>query len=132
MLVAAVALGLALAGTATAHPLGNFTVNHYAGIELAGDSVYVRYVLDLAEIPTFQLGGGVRAPGFARTVEESLELRLDGRRIPLRPVRRRVSVRDGAGGLQTLRFEVVYAAPASGGSLSFAHPGVAPTRRGGE
>ena len=119
-LVAVIALGLALTATASAHPLGNFTVNHYAGIELAGDRVYVRYVLDLAEIPTFQFGDEVRAPGFATTVAKSLELRLGGRRVALRPLSRRVSSRDGAGGLQTLRFEVVYAAPATGGSLSFA------------
>jgi ABC-type nickel/cobalt efflux system permease component RcnA len=119
-LVAVIALGLALAATASAHPLGNFTVNHYAGIELAGDRVYVRYVLDLAEIPTFQFRDEVRAPGFATTVAKSLELRLGGRRVALRPLSRRVFSRDGAGGLQTLRFEVVYAAPATGGSLSFA------------
>ena len=92
-LVAAIALGLALAATASAHPLGNFTVNHYAGIELAGDRVYVRYVLDLAEIPTFQFGDEVRAPGFATTVTKNLELRLGGRRVALRPLSRRVSSR---------------------------------------
>ena len=41
-LVAAIALGLALAATAGAHPLGNLTLNPNAGIELAGDRVYVR------------------------------------------------------------------------------------------
>ena len=119
VLVAAIVLGLAISGTASAHPLGNFTVNHYAGVELAGDRVYVRYVLDLAEIPTFLFGDEVREPGFATTVARSLELRLDGRRVGLRPLSRRVSSREGAGGLKTLRFEVVYAAPATGGVLSF-------------
>ena len=41
-------------GTALAHPLGNFTVNRYARIELYRDAVDIHYVLDLAEIPTFQ------------------------------------------------------------------------------
>ena len=41
---------------ASAHPLGNFTINHYAGIEVAGSDVYVRYALDVAEIPTYQMG----------------------------------------------------------------------------
>jgi len=50
--LAVVAVVLAQPREASAHPLGNFTVNHYAGIEVAGDRVYVRYVLDLAEIPT--------------------------------------------------------------------------------
>ena len=98
LLVAAIALVLAIAGTASAHPLGNFTVNHYAGIELAGDRVYVRYVLDLAEIPTFQFGDDVRAPASRRPSRGSLELRLDGRRVALRPVAHRVVARDGAGG----------------------------------
>ena len=120
LLVAAIALVLATAGTASAHPLGNFTVNHYAGIELAGDRVYVRYVLDLAEIPTFQFGDDVRAPGFASTVARSLELRLDARRVVLRPVAHRVVARRGAGSLKTVRFDAVFSAPASGSALTFA------------
>ena len=116
---AAIGLVLAMAGGASAHPLGNFTINHYTGIELAGDTIYVRYVLDLAEIPTFQLGEGVRAPGFAATVARRLDLRVDGVRARLRPLARRVVARPGAGGLTTLRFDAVYAARASGTSLSF-------------
>jgi ABC-type nickel/cobalt efflux system permease component RcnA len=119
VLIAAAAVVLAGAGTASAHPLGNFTVNHYAGIELAGDRVYVRYALDLAEIPTFQFGRDVRRPGFAATVARQLELRLDGRRVPLRPVTHRVAERAGAGGLKTLRFDAVLSAQATGRSLSF-------------
>ena len=53
-----------LPGAASAHPLGNFTVNHFAAVDLAGNGVYVRYALDLAEIPTFQEGAEVRKPGF--------------------------------------------------------------------
>src|SRR5262245_31118584 len=44
-----------LAPTVTwAHPLGNFTVNHYSRLEPTIDSVQIVYVLDMAEIPTFQ------------------------------------------------------------------------------
>jgi len=39
---------------ASAHPLGNFTINRYSRIEVAPERVTVRYVLDLAEIPTLQ------------------------------------------------------------------------------
>ena len=39
---------------AAAHPLGNFTINRYSRVELSGDRLYVLYVLDMAEIPTFQ------------------------------------------------------------------------------
>jgi hypothetical protein len=39
--VVAAAAALAQPRPAAAHPLGNFTVNHYAGIELAGNRVFV-------------------------------------------------------------------------------------------
>ena len=71
---------LASVGSAAAHPLGNFTVNHYAGIEVSGDTIYVRVALDLAEIPTFQTGDRVRSPGYAAALARELELSVDGRR----------------------------------------------------
>ncbi len=40
--------------TALAHPLGNFTINHFARIETGSDRARIRYVVDLAEVPTFQ------------------------------------------------------------------------------
>ena len=39
---------------ALAHPLGNFTVNTLSIIEVAPEQVTVEFVLDMAEIPTFQ------------------------------------------------------------------------------
>ena len=45
-------IALAAPSAAFAHPLGNFTVNRLASVDLAGDRVYIRYVLVLAEIPT--------------------------------------------------------------------------------
>ncbi len=45
---------LALPIVAGAHPLGNFTINHYSRLEPIGDRLRVTYVLDMAEIPTFQ------------------------------------------------------------------------------
>lgn len=117
-LLAAVVVLLAPA-TASAHPLGNFTVNRYAGIELAGDSVYVHYALDVAEIPTYQLGSQIRAPGYPARLARELELTLDGRRVPLRVLDHRVSSRPGAGGLPTLRLDVVYGSDRSGRDLRF-------------
>ena len=110
---------LAAPASALAHPLGNFTVNRQTEIELSGGRVYIHYALDLAEIPTFQLGAQVRAAGFAPETARGLELRLDGRRAPLRLLERRVSERPGAGGLKTLRFDAVYAAAGSGSRLTF-------------
>jgi ABC-type nickel/cobalt efflux system permease component RcnA len=39
---------------AHAHPLGQFSINHFARIEISSERVRVRYVIDLAEVPTFQ------------------------------------------------------------------------------
>jgi nickel/cobalt exporter len=117
--VLAVLAALLGAEAAQAHPLGNFTVNRYAGIEVAGNTIYVRYALDLAEIPAYQLGREVRGRGYPARLARELELRVDGRRIPLRPLERRVVASPGAGGLETLRLDVVYEAAASGEELSF-------------
>ena len=52
-IAATVALAL-LVPAAAAHPLGNFTVNQYTRLDLWRTDVSIRYVLDMAEIPTFQ------------------------------------------------------------------------------
>ena len=38
--------------SAFSHPLGIFSVNRYARIELAGRKLSVRYVMDMAEVPS--------------------------------------------------------------------------------
>jgi nickel/cobalt exporter len=42
------------AGRASAHPLGNFSINQYEGLTLRPDRVEVAAVVDAAEIPTMQ------------------------------------------------------------------------------
>src|SRR5262245_50776676 len=65
------ALVLAATGTAaTAHPLGNFTINHFTRLEIGSQRIAVRYVVDMAEIPAFQelqsIGGdGAQLPAAA-------------------------------------------------------------------
>lgn len=51
MLLAAV-LAVAGAAPAGAHPLGNVSVNHYAGLIVGQSQIRIDYVLDLAELPT--------------------------------------------------------------------------------
>jgi len=46
---------LAVAGLAMAHPMGNFSVNHYARLEPGASGLTLTYVLDLAELPTTEL-----------------------------------------------------------------------------
>jgi nickel/cobalt transporter (NicO) family protein len=36
---------------AEAHPLGTFTINQYSRIEVSRDTIHLRYVVDMAEIP---------------------------------------------------------------------------------
>ena len=110
---------LAVPGLASAHPLGNFTINRYAGIEVAGSDIYVRYALDVAEIPTYQLGSEIRKPDYPAALARDLVLTLDGRRVPLRVVEHRAVTRPGAGGLKTIRLDVVYRARGDGAELAF-------------
>ena len=102
---------LALPAAASAHPLGNFTVNRFSRIEVAGPRVYVRYVLDLAEIPTFQ-AGKIDAQLYARRIARGAQLTVNGRRVRLIPVETALAHPAGAGGLKTTRFEVVLRGPA--------------------
>jgi nickel/cobalt transporter (NicO) family protein len=120
--VAALVAGLllAFAGTAAAHPLGNFTRNQYTGLRLLPDRVEVDYVVDMAEIPAFQTRQEIDANG-DQTVSPAeaaawrdascprlaagLVLRLAGRRLGLATVTSRLSFPPGAGGLPTLRLE---------------------------
>ena len=49
------AVGAALtASSALAHPLGNFTTNQLAQVRIDERQARIHYVLDQAEIPTFQ------------------------------------------------------------------------------
>ena len=53
LLLALAALSIGPAA-AFAHPLGNFTINHFAGIRIGSDRIALDVVIDRAEIPTFQ------------------------------------------------------------------------------
>ena len=49
------AIGIMLMPVAVhAHPMGNFSVNHYAKITIENGAIEVRYLIDMAEIPTYQ------------------------------------------------------------------------------
>ena len=117
-------VALAAPAAASAHPLGNFTVNRFSGIELSGDRVYVKYVLDMAEIPAYQerqkIGDkSVYERDLAARIGRGLDVRLDGRKATLTPLDHALAFPPGAAGLRTLRFEAVYSAPASSGRLEF-------------
>jgi nickel/cobalt transporter (NicO) family protein len=106
----AVVLVLLGAGSADAHPLGNFSVNHLSTVSISSNEVGVRYVLDQAEIPTVQERGLSRAEVLRRKlaeVERGLRLTVDGRPTVLRAAGRpALTFPPGAGGLATTRVEL--------------------------
>jgi len=117
---------LGLCRLASAHPMGNFSVNHYSRIDLQSDRVIVRYFIDLAEIPTYQelQQGNIAATSMgqnsaavvhyvaARGAElgHGLILDIDGTQIPMRLVSSGVIFPPGAGGLPTMKMGFVYEA----------------------
>ncbi|MGH9223906.1 MAG: nickel transporter, partial [Acidimicrobiales bacterium] len=60
--VAGIAL-VSMPGSASAHPLGNFTVNVFSGLRVGPDRVDVELVVDMAEIPAFQARRDADAAG---------------------------------------------------------------------
>jgi nickel/cobalt transporter (NicO) family protein len=111
---------LALPPLAAAHPLGNFTVNRFSRIEVSGPRLYVRYVLDLAEIPTFQ-AGRIDARAYAMRIAQNARLVVDGRPAALVPVRRALGHPLGAGGLHTTRLELILRGPVLRGRVFVAY-----------
>ena len=111
---------------AVAHPMGNFSVNHYSRITLESDRIRVNYFIDLAEIPTYQelqqanlsttsIDPGppvvtnyvaLRGAGLAR----GLVLEVNGTTAPLHLVSSGVIFPVGAGGLPTMKMGFVYEA----------------------
>jgi ABC-type nickel/cobalt efflux system permease component RcnA len=110
VIVCAAVAALVLPVAAQAHPLGNFTVNRFSRVEVVGPRVYVHYVLDLAEIPTFQ-AGVVDAKTYARHIARGAHLIVDGHAARLVPAETSLVHPAGAGGLRTTRVEVVLKGP---------------------
>jgi nickel/cobalt exporter len=107
-------LALLAPAAASAHPLGNFTVNHFTRIETSGDRLYLRYVLDMAEIPTFQNRSDVAAEGekaygdaLAERLRHGLSLTVAGKPAALRELGHELAFPNGVGGLHTTRLEIV-------------------------
>lgn len=106
-----------------AHPMGNFSVNHYSKITFQDNRIEVRYFIDLAEIPTYQelqhgnITAAPNAPAVTRFVSirgaelgRGLTLMMDGKSLPLRLISSGVIFPPGAGGLPTMKMGFVYEA----------------------
>ncbi len=107
------------ASPAAAHPLGNFTVNRAVAVTIGPSQVWVRYVVDMAEIPAFTEKDAIDtdddgavsaaearrwAAGACAAAGAALVATLDGEALPLQPAGApELTFPAGAGGLDTLR-----------------------------
>jgi nickel/cobalt exporter len=132
-LAAFVVLALS-AAEADAHPLGNFTVNHLTEVAAADTGVQLHYILDIAEIPTFQARHQSRAQILQQARQEiarRLVLTVDGRRVALRDAGTELlSFPRGQGGLNTTRIELSLRAAATGARVVTLHDATYPDRLG--
>jgi len=132
LLLAALFALLTLPDGAAAHPLGNFTINHLSQVRISQGSVEVHYILDQAEIPTFQeiqrydrdgdaaISGPERDPLLEHKLAEiapGLRLTVDGRTVPLAaPRASTLAFPPGQGGLALTRVEASFSAAVPPGS----------------
>src|SRR3984957_12006884 len=102
--------------TSFAHPMGNFSVNHYSKVTIKRGSIEILYLIDMAEIPTFQeirqfgitpKADDPSALGYLDRQEQllkaGLSLESDGEVVRLDSISREVTFADGAGGLPTMK-----------------------------
>lgn len=122
-------LSLTLPTAVFAHPLGNFTINHYAGLNVSRESVTIDYVLDMAEIPAFQEiasfdSNGNGQPDAAETVlyhpakceslGSDLDLSINNQPATLTLSSSSIEFPPGAGGLPTLRLTCTFTTSLTG------------------
>jgi nickel/cobalt transporter (NicO) family protein len=124
--LAAVGLLALAVGPVLAHPLGNFTINHYAGIRVEQARVDLDIVIDQAEIPTFTERQRIDTDGDGQVSDSEAEaerqvacnrlapnltMTADGGALALTVQGAGLSFPAGAGGLSTMRLVCEYAAP---------------------
>ncbi len=111
---------LFLAVSAFAHPLGNFSVNQFSQLDVNKNQIKLLQVLDLAEIPTFQLKNeldtdknnvfsneeiNAYAQKITPDISSKLSLTVNNQNVPWQVVSKVAQTVEGAGSLQTLRIE---------------------------
>lgn len=115
-LILVVATLLAAPDPVPAHPLGNFSINHYAGVEVGPEAIAIRYVIDMAEIPTFQeVRESQMVPeeghasalrylaGKIADLQRGLLLEVNGRSAQLGVAATDITFPPGVGGLPTMK-----------------------------
>jgi ABC-type nickel/cobalt efflux system permease component RcnA len=109
--------------------MGNFSINQYSAITVGKGLVRIRFVLDEAEIPTFQDLGSIRPDhstdltpeqrdslinGKVADISRNLSLTVNGSPLALHVDRTLLSFPAGSGGLPTTRLEIYYSASLAG------------------
>uniref|UniRef100_Q025F9 High-affinity nickel-transporter n=1 Tax=Solibacter usitatus (strain Ellin6076) TaxID=234267 RepID=Q025F9_SOLUE len=115
------------AALAAGHPMGNFSVNHYARFEPSARGLAIRYVMDLAEIPTFELfqqwGPGAdpkaKALDQAREWAAHLAITVAGKPVKARVEHAAIVLAEGAGNMQVARITADLIVDAAGGRVAF-------------
>ncbi len=108
--------------TAAAHPLGNFTINHLAKIGVKHGMLRLHYVLDIAEIPTFQIMNDRRgrwnsermqawADAQSQYVRSALHITDNGALLSMQTMGASARLRPGAGGLPILYWTGEFESP---------------------
>ena len=111
------------ADRATAHPLGNFSISHYSAIRIGKEAVELRYIIDMAEIPTFQEiqenritvdadDASLQAylTRKAEVLRDGLSLQVGGKSLRLQLDSREIIFPPGAGGLPTMKIGMLFRA----------------------
>ena len=114
---------LSIAPASSAHPMGNFSINHYSRIISGPRAIEIDYIIDMAEIPTFQQvqqSGMVPKEGDpslglylkrqAASLKGGLSLSVDGNFLAMQTVSQKAIFPLGAGGLPTMKMGFVYRA----------------------
>ncbi|HEY7702789.1 MAG TPA: hypothetical protein VIB02_10790 [Candidatus Limnocylindrales bacterium] len=122
----ALAIAAALPACVLAHPLGNFTINHYAEVRVELDRVLLDVVIDHAEVPAFEARSDLDLDGDAsisddeidagrvagcRDLAGSLSLTADGEALQPRLLEAGLWFPRGVGGLSTMRQVCTFEAP---------------------
>ena len=121
-IVAALLILFVVVPAVWAHPLGNFTISRYTSLELQLKAVELLYIVDMAEIPTFQERQQIDQNGDGEIDEaeqtayadqqvgqlaQNLALVVNGQSIAVTPESWAIEFLPGQGDLPTLRLELL-------------------------
>jgi nickel/cobalt transporter (NicO) family protein len=115
----------ALDSVVLAHPMGNFSVSHYSNLKVQMNGVELLYIIDMAEVPTFQdkpeldsnSDGSISADEKERylakkvdSLRRGLSLMMNGVDLKLREVSRQLELLPGGLNLPTTKIKLRFRA----------------------